>query len=1059
MLNKFLALITLTVFWHSTMAGEPHDWENHQVFAVNKMDPHATFFLYGNKAAALVNDPNTSPYYQLLSGLWKFHWVKKPADRPESFYKTAYDTSKWPLIRVPANWESQGFGRAIYLDERYPFKAEPPLIPNDYNPVGSYKRKFTLPENWLKRQVIIHFGGVRSAMYLWVNGKKVGYSQGAKTPAEFDITRYVKAGENDLAVEVYRWSDGAYLEAQDMLRLSGIERDVFVYARPKTTITDFKVVADFDKSLKNGLLQLDIHLAAMEAERQSVTVSYELLDNQDNLHEISKGSKTVTLTRAATTELKFKADIKNIKSWSAETPNLYSLFIELSDVEGKVIGATSQQVGFRNITIMGGQLLVNGKAIRVRGVNRHETDPHTGHAVSRSSMEMDIRLMKRHNINAVRSSHYPNDPYWYALTDKYGLYVIDEANIESHPLAGDEKRQLGNKKDWIPAHLERTRRMYHRDKNHPSIIIWSLGNETGHGVVMETTYQWLKEQDQTRPVQYEGAGNAPYTDIFCPMYPTIEKIVDYAENGNSDKPLIMIEYAHAMGNSVGNLKDYWAAIDRYKPLQGGFIWDWVDQSLEKINENGVKYWAYGPDYHEGLPNDGNFLNNGLVDPNRNPHPHLNEVKKVYQPVAIAEKDADAGKFVVKNRYDFNDLNHLAVIWQVTEDGVILKTGNIATPDIKPRDSKILSLPLADIRKKPGKEYHVEVTFSQKDQDPLIPQGHIIAWEQFPLSNVDKSSSIAGSDIDIDLAEADDHYRITSPVFGVTINKDNGLLERYEYGGNTLFLSGPAPNFWRAPTDNDLGNKMHQWAGVWKDASYTRVLTELTVDISERKEVFASAHYQLPSVKSTYVLSYRIKSDGKISISGQLKPGSVEPPAIPRFGMQLTLPASYNYMKWFGRGPHESYADRKTGAAIGLYQGRIWDQIHRYPRPQETGNKTDVRWMALSTESGHGLLAVGEQLLSASAWPFDMEALDIGVTTSSATGLFPVTSKHGAEIVGGNRVTWNIDYKQMGVGGDNSWGRPVHAEYTLPAQDYRYQYTLIPFSDSGQVPDLARQAFD
>ena len=532
MRKEFLASLIVTLISFNVFAKSAHDWENHQVFGINKLEPHATFFLYQDLEAALVNDKTSSPYFQSLNGLWKFNWVKRPADRPIAFHQADYDTSSWPMIKVPANWESQGFGSAIYLDEQYPFESNPPLIANHYNPVGSYKRTFQIPEEWRERQIIIHFAAVRSAMYLWINGEKTGYSQGAKTPAEFDISDYVQEGENDLALEVYRWSDGSYLEAQDMLRMSGIERDVYIYARPKTHIHDIKVVADLDEQMQDGQLQLEVQLTDVAGKNDSVTVSYSLRDPHNRPVHIAVKRKAVDLKGDGTGTVSFNAHIPDIQRWTAESPNLYTLLIQLEDSQQRKLGVSSQKIGFRNVAIKDGQLKVNGQAITIRGVNRHETDPHTGHAVSRLSMEKDIRLMKQNNINAVRSSHYPNDPYWYELTDKYGMYVIDEANLESHPLANDEKRQLGNKADWIPAHIERIRRMYYRDKNHPSIIIWSLGNEAGHGVVMETIYQWLKDHDSTRPVQYEGAGDAWYTDIFCPMYPDIEKLVKYAQNSN-----------------------------------------------------------------------------------------------------------------------------------------------------------------------------------------------------------------------------------------------------------------------------------------------------------------------------------------------------------------------------------------------------------------------------------------------------------------------------------------------------------------------------------------------
>ena len=641
-MSKYLIVFIWLLIGEAGIIEAQNDWENHKVFQRNKEAPHATLFPYRSVEAAILDNKEQSKWYQSLNGLWRFHFAINPSERPDGFHETSYTTDDWDLIPVPSNWEVEGYDYPIYLDEKYPFEAQWPDMQDDYNPVGSYKRTFKLPEEWLSQNTILHIGAATSAVYIWVNGEMVGYSQGSKTPAEFDISKYVQSGENSIALQIFRWSDASYIESQDMLRLSGIERDVYIYATPKSHIFDFFAQAGLSANFKNGELSLSTTVKNYQNIKANLILEAQVLDNENEFRILFNQRKTLSIEKEQQGTLLFSGTLSDIDSWTAETPRLYTLLIKLLDENDEVVEVLSDQIGFRNVSIANGQLLVNGRPIYIRGVDRHETDPYTGHVVSKERMEQDIRLMKQNNINAVRSSHYPNDPYWYELTDKYGLYVIDEANIESHPLANSGKTQIGNEMSWLPAHLEKTKRMFHRDKNHPSIIIWSLGNEAGWGKVFESTYDWLKEND-ARPVQYEPAELEHYTDIYCPMYPPIGKLEKYAKT-NPDRPAIMIEYAHAMGNSVGNLQDYWDVIEEYPVLQGGFIWDWVDQSLEYINESGVPYYAYGHDYHPDLPTDGNFLNNGLVNPKREPHPHLQEVKKVYQPIGFKLLSIDKGTF-------------------------------------------------------------------------------------------------------------------------------------------------------------------------------------------------------------------------------------------------------------------------------------------------------------------------------------------------------------------------------------------------------------------------------
>ncbi|MEL7220526.1 MAG: glycoside hydrolase family 2 TIM barrel-domain containing protein, partial [Bacteroidota bacterium] len=741
----------------------------------------------------------------------------------------------------------------------------------------------------------------------------------------------------------------------------------------------------------------------------------------------------------------------DIRKWSAETPNLYHLLITLQDSSGTAVETVRQTLGFRIVEISNGQLLVNDQPVYIRGVNRHETDPLNGHVISRASMLEDIRLMKQYNINAVRSSHYPNDPYWYELCDRYGLYVIDEANIESHPLANSEDTQIGNEMSWFRAHLDRTKRMFHRDKNHPSIIIWSLGNEAGHGQIFEKTYQWLKINDRRRPVQYEPAKREAYTDIFCPMYPSIEKLVNYAKE-KPDRPAIMIEYCHAMGNSVGNLQDYWDVIEQYPSLQGGFIWDWVDQSLQYTNERGIPYLAYGHDYHPDLPTDGNFLNNGLVDPFRNPHPHLYEVKKVYEPVKIKEVDLAAGEFTIENKYFFQKLDHLQLVWSLYEEGTIVQSGQLGILDVEPQQQQSFFLPLEDLDLKNGHEYFIKWSAITRRELPLIPLGHEVAWSQFPLKVEDKpkEDTSAGIRPSLQIKDRITTLAIVGSDFELSVDAFSGSLEAYNYKGEDMLTGSLMPNFWRPPTDNDLGNGMQDWAAIWKNAVSTAVRIELASSVASvgGNVVWEQRYLFSEKIQAELTIKYTVYQDGTLKVDQQFTPRKTDLPNMPRWGMQCQIPASFQYIEWYGRGPHETYWDRQTSGLVARWKGTVWEQLHRYSRPQETANKTDVRWMALSDEEGRGwLVKAASQPLSMSAWQLNMEALNFQAGEQgsvSASGLVPVTSKHGADLSPGDCVTWNIDLRQMGLGGDTSWGRLVHEEYTLPVQSYQYSFEMIPF---------------
>jgi beta-galactosidase len=994
------------------------DWENPEVFEKNREPPHASYLPYDTVENALSRRPERSPYFRSLDGAWKFHWAPKPSERPEEFYREDFDASGWDEVSVPSNWELLGYGIPIYVDAGLPFSKspEPPFVSHDDNPVGSYRRTFSVPSSWLSDgDVFLHFGSVRSAMYVWVNGREVGYSEGSKTPAEFRVSEHLRPGENTVAVEVYRYSDGSYLEDIDYWRISGIERDVFLYWTPPVRIRDFFVRADAD-----GRLRFEVDVAGGET-----NVELRLLDPDGReIHRASHGRF-------------FEHVVSPVRPWTAETPDLYTLVLSLARQ------AIAIRIGFRTVAVEDGLLKLNGAPITLRGVNRHEHDPVTGRVVSEATMRRDIELMKAHNVNAVRTAHYPNHPRWYELTDELGLYVVDEANLESNGVSFHPDVTLANRPEWREAHLDRNRRMVLRDRNHPSVLIWSLGNEAGDGRNFEDAYRLVKELDPSRPVQYEMADTRPHTDIFAPMYARVHVLEAYASE-KRDRPLILCEYAHAMGNSVGNLKDYWDVIDRYEQLQGGFIWDWVDQGIRKTDERGESFLAYGGDFGPpGTPSALNFCINGLVSADREPHPALLEVKKVYQPVGFEALDLERGLVRIENRFDFTDLSRFDFEWKVTADGEVLAT-EPSPLELAPHRSLDLALEIPDIPPEPGVEYFLEVSLRERDTE------HEIAWEQFLLPVSSPKAAVELRRVQRMTAEEEGgKLRITGDRFEVGFDLTRGELDRLDYEGVPILASGLVPNFWRAPTDNDYGNDMPERLGLWRDAARTRRIEDVSWRQNSDRDVVVEVAASLPG-ESRLSTRYHVFGSADVIVELRFVPGRAGLPDLPRFGASLALRKDFENVAWFGRGPHESYWDRKSGARVGFYRAKALELYHPYVRPQENGNRSDVRFVALENAGGVGLLAVGLPLLDVTAWPFANEDFDEG----------PVKrGRHTTDVAKRDYVTVNLDYRQMGVGGDTSWGARTHPEYTLPATEYSYRFRLRPFSRTdGEPAKLAKQKF-
>jgi beta-galactosidase len=1019
------------------------DWQNPSVFKRNKLPARASFYPFLTDPGSYVSEPWSESNHLLLNGLWHFDYNKNPQYRKKQFYANDFDVSQWQQIPVPSNWQLRGYGTPNYINMRVDFTDQPIAgqVADNHNPVGSYRRTFDLPENWQDKRVFLYLGAVKSAFYVWVNGRKVGYSQDSKSPAEFDVTEYVKSGENQIALEVYRWSDGTYLELQDMWRLSGIERDVYLYATESQRIVDFHANGTLDESYRNGLLTVTAEIESFAATSKSpLSLKVTVSDSEKN--EVFNETGQAIISDSGKARVEFSATLGAVNPWSAETPNLYQLHIELLNDAGTSLQHIYSRIGFRTSELKNGNILINGEPVLFKGVNRHEHDPTSGHVISRQSMRTDMELLKQYNINAVRTAHYPNDPYWYELADEYGMYVVDEANIESHGMGAanqggsyDPEKHMVNMPDWRGAYIDRVQNLYERDKNHPSVVIWSIGNESGDGPNIEALYDWLKTKT-SMPVMSEQAQLRRHTDMYSQMYASIDTLVHYAELGET-RPLILCEYQHAMGNSVGNLADYWKVIEQYPLLQGGFIWDWVDQTFYKKNEQGETYWAYGGDFEtEDMYHDGNFSANGMLAADRSPNPHAFEVKAVYQNISVSAVDVLSGKFNIHNKRFFTDLSDVQLNWKVEADGIAVQTGVIEQLSVRPQQQTQYDFSW-EVSLQPNIETFVTFEFSTKQEAAGLPKGHVLARSQlaFPITrSIPKNQEQKGKSLT--LTETTEAWLVSNGSSLISFDKDSGLLAQIKVDTNDLLVESARPEFWRAPTDNDFGELFSEKARAWKFAGQNTKLTQISVQQLQSGQVIVNTEHYLGDVQSRYLVTYTIDLAANIKVDVWFYAGPHEfQNELPRLGALYQVATDFHQVDWFGRGPHENYWDRKTSALVSTYSSTVEDLYFPYVRPQENGFRDDVRKVSFTNPQGYGIEFAGQPLLGFGAQYYDVHDYD----------QFDKKGLHPHDLQKQDRIFINIDYKQRGIGGTDSWGTPPLFKYRLPWRDYKYSYHIKPIT--------------
>lgn len=1011
-MRRLLLSIACLVALPMLAADKTPVWKDPSVNQVNREPRRAHFFAFENSDKAR-GDKSASARYLSMEGMWKFCFVKDHQNAPKDFYALKYDDSKWVDFPVPGLFEINGYGDKTYKNMGYAwcttFENNPPYIGETNNYTGSYRRTFDLPADWKGQEVFFHVGSATSNLFLWVNGRYVGYSEDAKVAAEFNITKYLKPGRNLIAMQVMRWCDGSYLEDQDFWRFTGIAREVYLYATPKVHIQDITIGQDYADG--KGLLDVDVKVAGGKADVEAT-----LYDADGN--KVTEG---------------LKATVENVKPWTAETPYLYMLELQLKQ-GNKVLEVVRKQVGFRHIEISGGQLLVNGQPILIKGADRHELDPDGGYVVSVERMIQDIRIMKQLNINAVRTCHYPDDPRWYDLCDEYGIYLTAESNLESHGM-GYKEKTLAKNEAFAKMHIERQEGNVISYKNHPSIIVWSLGNEAGYGPNFERAYDWVKAYDKTRPCQFEQARQNGKTDIFCPMYLGYEDCVKYAQ-GDNPRPLIQCEYAHAMGNSMGGFKEYWDIIRKYPKYQGGYIWDFVDQGLrDKSAITGKEIFTYGGDYGRYPASDYNFNCNGLIAPDRRLNPHAYEVGYYYQNVWITEKNLKEGQFEVYNENFFKSLDDLELVWTIRRHSGTIDVSGIAPQQRKLiTDAELKATVARVLEHHPDAEILVNFEFRSREAQPLIDKGQVLARQQFCIQPY--QFPVLSDDVKtpgITKEETVSYLKLTAAGTTLTIGKWSGLIDYLDVDGKPMLLDRHSilPEFWRAPTDNDYGARFQERFAVWKSPEMK--LKELDVEDNG-----AEATFELPAVKATLKLTYTLTAEGEVIIRQQLDADD-EAKVAPmfRYGMQLQMPQAYNSVKYYGRGPVENYCDRHDSEFLGVYEAKVADEYFPYVRPQESGNHTDVRWFRVLDAEGRGLEFYAGAPIEVSALNYLTEDLDDGPVKDKVIG------RHSGDLMERPLTQVHIQQRQMGLGCVNSWGAWPREEYMLPYRDYDFTYVIKP----------------
>ena len=1003
-------------------------WQDPELNQINRAPMHSSYFAFESEELAEQGCKEESTNFMSLNGTWSFNWVEHAWERPTDYFGVDYNDKDWDKMPVPGMWELNGFGDPIYVNIGYAWRSQyknnPPIVPEQNNHVGTYRKEIEIPAEWDGKKIFAHFGSVTSNISLYVNGKFVGYSEDSKLEAEFDLTKYLKPGKNLVAFQVFRWSDGTYLEDQDFWRFSGVGRDCYLYTRNDIYIQDIKTTPDLTDNYTNGVLDVALSLVGKGS------VELTLTDDA--------GKTVAEETLSGKGDIQTKISVDNPNKWSAEKPVLYTLTATLKNGE-KLLEVIAVKVGFRKVEMKNGQLCVNGQPILIKGVNRHELDPDGGYVVSKERMIQDIELMKKFNVNAVRTCHYPDNSMWYDLCDKYGIYVVAEANVESHGMGYGEET-LAKVPEFEKAHLERNERNVLRNYNHPSVIIWSMGNEAGFGPNFETVYKWIKNYDNSRPVQYERAGNNEFTDIYCPMYYGYEASEKYGKS-DAKRPLIQCEYAHAMGNSLGGFKEYWDLIRKYPNYQGGFIWDYVDQSIHWKNKEGVEIYAYGGDFNPYDASDNNFLDNGLISPDRKPNPHYYEAGYFYQSIWTIPVDLSAGSIEIYNEYFFRDLSDFYLEWELVGDGEVLETGIVYDLDVAPQKKETIKLDI----EKPSEDYQelfLNVAYKLKKSETLVPAGYALAkqqlevkpwkFEELVLTNCEAQNQAV---VVPEIKENDENYlRIFGENFNIDFSRETGFLTRFDVNGNAVLKEGStlSPNFWRAPTDNDYGAKLQLRYSVWQNPELK--LTGLKAEEKDQL-ILVNASYELPEVSGKLNLKYEINNVGEILVTQSLAAGgNADVSEMFRFGMKMEMPEEYAHIKYYGRGPIENYIDRKYSQFVGLYEQDVCEQFYSYIRPQENGTKSDLRWWKQTTVGGTGLAFVSDDVFSASALKYTQESLDDGIKKDQ---------RHSQEVPKSDFITVCIDKVQMGLGCVNSWGAIPREEYRIPYQDYEFSFLISP----------------